>query len=105
MPLKWRKSKWFAVENVTKISTVQDTVHLGVKLKSRPMTHSQIFPLGKFSAQSDTPLRKEQHNLRVKDLDHQDRHHFEAFIRLTSIDVIALLHEFPDALETKYYLL
>ena len=111
VPLKWIKSKWFAVEKVTKISPVQDTVHLGVKLEARLMTHSQILPLGKFSAQSvhltmlQSSFRKEQHNLRAKDLDHQDRQNFEAVIRLTSANVISLLDEFPDALGTKYYLL
>ena len=111
VPLKWIKSKWFAIERVTKISPVQDPVHLGVKLKARLMTHSQILPLGKFSAQSthltvlQSSFRKEQHNLRVKDLDHQDRQNFEAVIRLTSENVITLLDEFPDALGTKYYLL
>ena len=97
VPLKWIKSKWFAIERVTKISPVQDPVHLGVKLKVRLMTHSQILPLGKFSAQSShltvlqSSFRKEQHNLRVKDLDHQDRQNFEAVIRLTSENVITLL--------------
>lgn len=111
IPLKWIKSKWFAVERVTKISPVQDTVHLRVKLKARLMTHSQILPLGKFSAQCahltmlQSSFRKEQHNLRVKDLDHQDRQNFEAVNRLTSANVISLLDEFPDALGTKYYLL
>lgn len=48
IPLKWIKSIWFAVERVTRISPVQDTVHLRVKLKARLMTHSQILALDKF---------------------------------------------------------
>ena len=108
VPLKWIKSVWFAVEIVAKISPVQDPVHLGVKLKARLMTQSQILPHRKFSAQSShlTMLQfsfcKEQHNLRVKDLDHQNRQNTEAVIRFTSENVIILLDEFPDALGTKY---
>ena len=113
IPLHWKQSKWFAINEISNISPVQDTVHLGVKLKARLMSHSQVLPLGKFSAQSahlsllESTFRKEQHNLRLKDLDHQDRQNFEAVSRLTSanINVISLLDEFPDTLGTKYYLL
>ena len=111
IPLHWKQSKWFAINEISNISPVQDTVHLGVKLKARLMSHSQVLLLGKFSAQSahlsllESTFRKEQHNLRLKDLDHQDKQNFEAVSRLTSINVISLLDEFPDTLGTKYYLL
>ena len=104
VPLKWIKSVWFTVERVAKISPVQDPVHLGVKLKARLMTQSQILPHRMFSARSShlTMLQssfcKEQHNLRVKDLEHQNRQNTEAIIRLTSENLIILLDEFPDAL-------
>jgi len=70
------------------------------------MTHSQILVLGKFSAQSSHLLtfhftfHKEQHNLRLRDLDHQDRQNFDAVTRLTNINVLSLLNEFPDAVGT-----
>lgn len=111
IPLHWKQSKWFAINAISDISPVQDTVHLGVKLKARLMSHSQVLPLGKFSAQSahlsllQSSFRKEQHNLRLKDLYHQDRQNFEAVNRLTSANVLSLLDEFPDTLGTKYYLL
>ena len=47
---------------------------------------------------------KEIHNLRTKDLDHQDRQNFDAIVRITSQNVITLLDEFPDSKATKYYL-
>ena len=109
-PPKWIQSKWFAINLVSTISPVQDTVHLGVKLKARLMSPSQVLQLGNFSALSThlvllhSSFCKEQHNLRLKDLDHQDRQNFEAVNRLTSSNVISLLSEFPDALGTKYYL-
>jgi len=111
IPPHWIKSKWFAINAISNISPVQDTVHLGVKLKARLMSNSQVLALGNFSALSahllllHSSFRKEQHNLRLKDLDHQDRQNFEAVIRLTSPNVTSLLDEFPDALGTKYYLL
>ena len=89
------------------MSFVQDTVHLGVKLKARLLTYSQLLPLGKYSAQPShlsllqSSFCKEQHNLRAKDLDHQN---FEAVLRVTSENVMDLLDEFPDAKGTKAYL-
>ena len=108
LPSSW--SSWFTVKNVTNVSYVQDTVHLGVKLKARLLTYSQILPLGKYSAQPlhlsllQASFYKEQHNLRAKDLDHQDRQNFEAVLRITSENVMNLLDEFPDAKGTKAYL-
>ena len=90
--LSW--SSWFTVKNVTNVSFVQDTVHLGVKLKARLLTYSQVLPLGKYSAQSShlkllqASFCIEQHNLHAKDLDHQDRQNFEAVLRVTSDNVI-----------------
>lgn len=110
IPPQWMQSKWFAIKFVSTISPVQDIVHLGVKLKARLMSPSQVLQLGKFSALSThltllhSTFRKEQHNLRLKDLDHQDRQNFEAVNHLTSSNVTSLLSEFPDALGTKYYL-
>lgn len=108
LPSSW--SSWFTVKNVTHVSFVQDTVHLDVKLKARLLTYSQILPLGKYSAQSchlnllQASFCKEQHNIRAKDLDHQDRQNFEAVLRITSENVMNLLDEFPDAKGTKAYL-
>ena len=107
-PSSW--SSWFTIRNITNVSYVQDTIHLGVKLKARLLTYSQILPLGKYSAQPlhlsllQASFYKEQHNLRAKDLDHQDRQNFEAVLRITSENVMDLLDEFPDAKGTKAYL-
>jgi len=49
---------------------VQDLVHLAIRLKA--LTYSQILPMGKLSL-IQAPFTKEQHNLRPKDLDHQDQ--------------------------------
>ena len=67
IPSAW--DTWFSAKNVTSVSYVQDIVHLGVKLEARLLTHSQILPMGKYSAISShltilqSSFRKEQHNL------------------------------------------
>jgi len=100
IPLSW--SSWFCAKNVANITFVQDPVHLGaVKLKVRLLTYSQILPLGNYSTQSSylsliqVSFCKEQHNLWVKDLDHQDHQNFEAVLRITSQNVTLLLDELP----------
>ena len=108
IPPTW--SSWFSAKNIVNSTFVQDTVHLGVKLKARLLTYSQILPMGNYCAQSShlslvqASFCKEQHNLRIKDLDHQDRQNFEAVLRITSKNVLCLLDEFPDAKGTKIYL-
>ena len=49
-------------------------------------------------------FRKEQHNLQLKDLSHQDQQNFEAVLQIINPNVIELLDEYPDAKATKYYL-
>ena len=44
IPTAW--NEWFALQEFNDMVFVQDTVHLGVKLKSRLLTHSQTLPLG-----------------------------------------------------------
>ena len=97
-------------QNVTNVSYVQDTVHLGVKFKSRFLNFSQILPLGKYSAEPShlsllqASFYKKQHNLCAKDWDYQDRQNFEEVLRITSENVMYLLDEFPDVKGTKAYL-
>ena len=108
LPSAW--SNWFSLQQFSGMVLVQDTVHLGVKLKSRLLTHSQILPLGSYSAELShlsmlqASFQKEQHNLRYKDLDHQDRQNFNAVVRIIDEKVLTLLGEFADAKGTKHYL-
>ena len=48
VPSDWLS--WFAARKPTAICYVQDTVHVGVKLKSRLIQQSIILPLGKYLA-------------------------------------------------------
>jgi len=108
LPPAW--SNWFSLQQFSDMVFVQDTVHLGVKLKSRLLAYSQILPLGLHSAELShlcmlqASFQKEQHNLRSKDLDHQDRQNFNAVVRIIDGKVLTLLSEFADAKSTKHYL-
>ena len=75
-------------------------MHLGVKLKARLLTLSQLLPMGKHSAVAShlhlvqTTFNKEQHNLRFKDLNHNNRQNFEAVNRIINTNVLSLLDHF-----------
>ena len=68
VPKAW-KSWFFIIEVEEAVCFVQDTVHLGVKLKTRLLTLSQVLPMGKYSALTShlhllqATYHKEQHNL------------------------------------------
>ena len=108
VPSAWKS--WFFIAQARTVCFVQDTVHLGVKLKARLLTLSQLLSMGKHSAVAShlhlvqATFNKEQHNLRFKDLDHKDRQNFEAVNRIINTNVLALLDHFPDAKGTKCYL-
>jgi len=108
IPETWKS--WFFVEQGTFVCFVQDHVHLGVKLKARLLTVSQILPMGKYSAIAShlhlvqASYSKEYQNLRLRDLDHQDVQNFEAVSRITSPNVLALLDNLPNSKGTKCYL-
>ena len=107
MPTGWKS--WFHVEVEEAVCFVQDTVHLGVKLKARLLTLSQVLPMAKYSALAShlhllqAMYRKNQHNLCLKDLDHQDRQNFEAVNRIINPNLLALLDSILDSQGTRFY--
>ncbi len=74
LPKSWKS--WFHLRCPTQVCFVQDTVHIGVKLKARLLKPSIILPLGKYIAGAHhlnllyETFNKDQHGLRLKDLDH-----------------------------------
>jgi hypothetical protein len=46
-------------------------------------------------------FNKDQHGLRLKDLDHTDKQNYESVVRLTSQSSIQLLKKIPDGLGTR----
>ena len=107
VPTAWKSR--FHVEVEEAVCFVQDTVDLGVKLKARLLTLSQVLPMAKYSALSShlhllqAMYRKNQH-LCLKDLDHQDRQNFEAVNRIINPNLLALLDSIPDSQDTRLYL-
>ena len=100
--------RWVYVKQVPTVLCVQDTVHIGVKLKSRLLKPSIILPLGMYVATSShlriliKTLSKARHGLRLMDLDHHDKQNFAAVEHI--INASQLLHELPDAVGTKQYI-
>jgi len=60
------------------IAYIQDTVHVAVKMKSRIIELSIILPMGNFVAGihqlqlTQTSFPKDQHGMRLQDIDHKD---------------------------------
>ena len=87
IPEKWQG--WFHIQP-NKIGFVQDTVHLAVKLKSRLLKPRIALPMGKFAATDDhlgtltSKFQKDQHGLRLKDINHKDKQNFQAVVNITS---------------------
>ena len=101
-------SKWLYVKQVPTVLCVQDTVHIGVKLKSRLLKPSITLPLGRYIATSShlailmKTVGREKHGLRCKDLNHQDKQNFDAVENI--INASHLLDSMPDAVGTKQYI-
>jgi len=47
---------------------------------------------------------KDQHGMRISDIDNKDKQNFEAVMRITSSSVLAMLQQIPDAKGTHQYL-
>ena len=89
IPETWKE--WFHAELKSSISYVQDTVHLGVKLKARLLKPSIVLPMGPYYLASGNHIRliqmafgKDQHNLRERDVNHRDKQNFDAVLRIVS---------------------
>ena len=100
-------NKWFCIQP-TKVSYVQDVVHIAVKLKSRLLNPSVRLKMGpNFEAgayhlqQLYVKFGKEQHFLREKDLNQKDRQNFDAVQHI--INACHLLQQIPGSFGTKCY--
>ena len=101
-------SHWLCTKLMPMVSCVQDTVHIGVKLKARFLKPSIVLPMGSYLAtnahfQMIVKLYgKEKHGLRARDIDHRDKQNFDAVGQL--IKASYLLDELPDAVGTRCYI-
>ena len=81
-----------------------------MKLKSRLIRPSIVLPLGRYLAGVhhlrllQRTFNKDQHGLRERDINHQDKQNFDAVLHITSKSVITLLSQIPDAMGTSAFL-
>ena len=108
IPSHWKS--WFFLKKPTQVAYVQDTVHVGTKLRSRLLTPSIILALGKYVAGAhhlqlvQSTYSKDQHGLRERDIDCRDKQNFDSVLRITSSSVMAQISQIPDAKGTYVYL-
>ena len=84
-PKEWKS--WFLID-ASSLAFVQDTVHIAVKLKSRLLKPSTLFPMGEYVAgihhlrMLQASFGKDVHGLRERDIDHKDRQNFSAVLNI-----------------------
>ena len=110
-PLKHPENwKWFRAKYSTSIAYVQDPVHVAVKLKTRMTKPSIFLPIGRYLAGvhhlqlAMTSFPKDQHGLRIRDINHKDKQNFEAVMRITHPTFLRVLQQIPDAQGTIEFL-
>ena len=102
--------KWFRAKYSTSIAYVQDPVHVAVKLKTRMTKPSIVLPIGRYLAGIHhlqlvmTSFPKDQHGLRIRDINHKDKQNFEAVMRITHPTFLKVLQQIPDAQGTFEFL-
>lgn len=90
---------------------VQDTTHIGTKLRTRMLKPAIVLPLGKYNASVahlyflvDT-FSKDKHLLNKSDLNSVDKMNYRAAEKMCSNEVISLLKSIPDTEGTTAYLM
>ena len=84
--------------------------HVAVKLKSRLLKPSIMLPMGWYLAGAHhlkilvNTFTKDQHGIRLKDLNHKDKQKYDPVTRITSPSVLGLLKKVPDGKGTPKYL-
>lgn len=103
--------KWFAGSLNPKNICIQDTVHIGTKLRTRFIKPSILLPFGKYIISSShlkyliDNVSKDQHLLTESDLNANDKMNFQAVEKISCPQVINLLKKLvPDSQGTIVYL-
>ncbi|KAK3915297.1 tRNA 5-methylaminomethyl-2-thiouridine biosynthesis bifunctional protein MnmC [Frankliniella fusca] len=107
-PLIWYG--WYVQDLDQEYSYIQDTVHIGTKMRTRFLKDSIILPMGNYVA-SPTHLRsiiedisKLEHGLTNTDLKSADKMNFKAVLRMTDSRVLDSLNNVHGAAATHKYL-
>lgn len=108
LPQTW---SWFNCNTAVQENFVQDSVHIGVKLRNRLCKFSIKLPIGdkQISLEHLKILidkeSKDKHKLTISDLDAKDRMNFSSVEKICNNDVIKLLEKsVPDSQGTYLYL-
>lgn len=108
---KQNSNDWFFSRSLSQVVQIQDSIHIGTKLKSRLLSPSMILPMGKYTANRGHLVElvriasKDLHCLTMSYLDPKDKMNFRAVQIMTDPQVISLLREtFKDAEATATYL-
>lgn len=89
---------------------VQDTTHIGTKLRTRMLKPAIVLPLGEYSASIAhlhflvDNFSKDKHLLTKSDLNSVDKMNYRAAEKMCSNEVISLLKSIPDTDGTAAYL-
>ena len=92
------------------MASIQDPVHLAVKVKSRLKKPSIILPLGRYLAGVHHPRLIQAmfgtglHGMRARDLDHKDKQNYDAVVHIIVKSVEDLLVKVLDSDGTIAYL-
>jgi len=90
---------------------VQDTTHIGTKLRTRILKPAIVLPLGRYSASVAhlhflvNNFSKDKHLLTKSDLNSVDKMNYRAAEKMCSNEVINLLKSIPDTGGTAAYLM
>lgn len=93
---------WYSSSNVA-INTVQDTTHIGTKLRNRLLKPSIELPFGIYSISKThlkelvTSCSKDVHQLTYTDIDPKDRQNFNSIMKICQVPVLNALKEHVPA--------
>lgn len=106
-----REWPWFHAELHPEIICVQDTTHIGTKLRTRLIKPGISLPFGDFVASVDhlkyiiSHFSKDQHWLVETDIDSQDKMNFASVLKICNEKVLDLLkNDVPNSDATVLYL-
>ncbi|KAK4875001.1 hypothetical protein RN001_011423 [Aquatica leii] len=103
--------KWFRMNLIKGFICVQDTVHIGFKLRIRLLKKNIVLPMGQYSATADhlhlliSDISKDHHLLTASDLHCEDKMNFRPAEKISSEMVTDLLKKHvPKSKATVIYL-
>lgn len=95
IPTIWKN--WFHIQPIN-IAYVQDTIHLAVKLKSHLLKPNIALQMGDYTATGShlhaltTKFQKDQHGLRLRDINHKDKKIFRLLETLQQLHICCLTY-------------